>query len=103
MKINVSPQTRSALRALVAKGLEQLITTGTAEPILVARRNARGLEVTSSDGRMFSGVLILHRNVVSTGVVVEDNAIAADTIALAAGTHELGLDLRNAVGIARKS
>lgn len=102
MQIPISPQTRAALRVLVAKGLEQLITTGSSEPIRAARRRARGLEVTSPDGRIYSGVVVVHRNAVTTGFVVEDDSVEdVAALELPSSTATIPDDLRAALAAAR--
>ena len=102
MQIPISPQTRAALRVLVAKGLEQLITAGSAEPIRAARRRARRLEVTSPDGRLYSGVVVVHRNAVTTGFVVQDDSVEdAVALELPSSTAAVPDDLRAALAAAR--
>ena len=105
MHIPISPKTRAALRVLIAKGVESLISTGSTEPVRTARRKARALEVRSADGRSYSGVLVVHRNEVTTGLVVEDEPAASEApLALASeATTELPPDFAAALSAARAS
>lgn len=105
MHIPISPKTRAALRTLIAKGVESLITAGTTEPVRTSRRKAKKLEVRSADGRSYSGVLVVHRNEVTTGLVVEDEPIPEEApLALEAGSSDgFPPDLTAALAIARSS
>lgn len=84
MQIPISSETRAALRVLIAKGVEAIITSGSPEPVREARRTAQRLRITSADGRVFSGVVVIRQNTVTTGLVVED-APGEDALCLPQG------------------
>lgn len=103
MQIPISPQTRAALRVLIAKGLEAVITSGSPEPVRDMRRAARRLEVHSADGRTHSGVLVVRRNTVTTGLVVEDEAAEAAALELSSGDDLAALGLATTPSRARRA
>lgn len=103
MQIPISPQTRAALRVLIAKGLEAVITTGSPEPVRDMRRAARRLEMHTADGRTYSGVLVVHRNKVTTGLVVEDEATETIALELPSGDNLAALDFATAPSRSRRA
>lgn len=69
--IRVEPATHAALRTLLGRALERIFVTGEVRVVRRLRDDARTLEVRSRDGRKYSGVLVVHANEVTSGVVVE--------------------------------
>lgn len=68
--IRVSPSTHAAIRTLVGRAVERIFVTGEVRVVRRLRDDARCLAVHSPDGQRYSGVLIVHDNRVTTGLVV---------------------------------
>ena len=82
-KIEVHPGTRKALSALIGHALERVLTTGDPMALRAMSEDAKELRVSSADGRSYSGVVLIHDNVVTDGVVApkldEPTALTAES------------------------
>lgn len=89
--IRVSASTHAAIRTLVGRAVERVFVTGEVRVVRRLREDARHLEVRSPDGLRYSGVLIIHNNIVTTGVVVPTPIEIAEVEVAPAGAESGGI------------
>lgn len=98
--LNVNPATHAALRTLLGRAVERIFVTGDIRVVRRLRDDARTLTICSDDGRRYSGILVVHGNVVTTGLVVPTEA-EGEVVASESSCGELGLGTAPRVRSAR--